>query len=54
MMTGLSRRETMTDISKNGFRLTFTLEETEYYESLVESYRDILDVLKKENIDKSK
>ena len=32
-------------IKKRGFVLSFTLEETEYYELLKEMYRDILDVM---------
>lgn len=41
-------------IRKLGYRLSCTFEETEYYESLMESYRDILDILKKEDNDKGK
>lgn len=36
-------------VDKLGFRLVFTLEETEYYETLLEMYADILDILKETN-----
>lgn len=36
-------------IKKLGAVLAFTLEETEYYESIKEMYRDILDVMEEMN-----
>lgn len=36
-------------VNKVGVRLEFTLEETEYYETLLEMYADILDTQKETN-----
>ena len=36
-------------INKRGAVLTFTLEETEYYENIREMYRDILNTLEEMN-----
>lgn len=43
-------------ITKSGYKLSYSLEDTEYFESLVAIYKDILDELekKKENDDEGK
>lgn len=41
-------------ITKSGYKLSYSLEDTEYYESLVAIYKDILDGLEKENDDEGK